>query len=215
MRNNLITAGLFLALFVVCRSAFAVEPTYMSISLEAPSTLPINCKQRMIKSADILSAQLGLETRSVVRFDTQIEVTGKFKAFIAETDGTPAYVQFEGPSRITKNGRLIKHQGEARHPHGYGTAVGPLQDGRQLSALTERELDTFRVPGADRYRISFRSGVVIEGKKVSTIRERSGSTLLFTFEDCTVTQGKTVLYQPEWGPYDFVPGLAVESARIE
>lgn len=53
--------------------------------------------------------------------------------------------------------------------------------------------------------IEFPSGVRVDGS-VSDVFIQDGKILIITFQNCTVTRGNKVLFDPSWGEYDMAVG---------
>ncbi|MGE4133597.1 MAG: aromatic amino acid hydroxylase [Bdellovibrionales bacterium] len=140
-------------------------------------------------------------TVNSVELDTGIQISGVIKAFLVDDEGSPAYLQFEGPSQLSYERRELNGQGRSRHAHGYSTPVGPLKnsDLEQLAknARVGHELD-----------LQYQSGVHVQGR-VSATLHRDGRLIMVTLQNCRVLRGSQVLFDPSWGEYDMAIGESV------
>lgn len=119
--------------------------------------------------------------------------------------GEPSYIRFRGPTQLAWKDEELDGQGPAYHKDGFGTAVGRLKDGRSPAALSKPELKTTGIT-----RLEFESGVVLEGRFKSGVRQED-QTIVLSFEQCKVTLGERVLFDPSWGTFDLACGARVVS----
>ena len=83
---------------------------------------------------------------------------------------------------------------------------------RSLSDVTDEHLSSIGVVAKKPSVLRFVSGVAVEGVVSSITRDRtSGKLLLISFDQCRVTNGSTVLFDPSWGTYDMAVGARVSS----
>ena len=157
---------------------------------------------QVVGGAAGLRRALASEEVASVELDSGLQITGRLTR-VRERDAEPAYLQFEGPCALAREGRQLAGHGPDRHPEGYGTPVGPLEDGSRLSERVEADLGRFAA-GADPrdLRLSFRSGVRVRGRLERVRSGPDGRLELLTFSDCRVELGGDALFLPEWGEYD-------------
>jgi phenylalanine-4-hydroxylase len=60
--------------------------------------------------------------------------------------------------------------------------------------------------------LEFEGDITVSGEIITGTRNIQGKILLIKFKNCTVTQGETVLFSPDWGIYDMAVGKEVISA---
>jgi phenylalanine-4-hydroxylase len=82
--------------------------------------------------------------------------------------------------------------------------------GRSTSELSEQDLIGLGFKDGKKSRMRFASGIELEGILKQQLR-RNERNLVLTFDSCTVRQGDTMLFQPDWGVYDLACGGAVRS----
>lgn len=148
-----------------------------------------------------LKRAIEAETVNTVEFESGIQISGHLRNYIADSHGQPAYLQFEGKSQLSLEGREIPDQGNARHPHGYSCPVGDLRSGT-IAEIAKRR--------GQRVEFEYQSGVRIEGLLAHVVNHR-GVPVLLTFKDCKVSLGDKVLFDPSWGEYDMAVGRAIPS----
>lgn len=144
-----------------------------------------------------------------VELNSGLQIIG----ILDRTHGDNAYLSFTGPCALSYKDTIINGHDQSRHPEGYGTPLGRLDNGLSLSELTEYGLDRldYRGPGTP-ITLNYRSGVKVQGNLDKIHTGDNGQILLFTFSDCTVSLGDQILFNPEWGAYDMAIGEQVTTA---
>lgn len=141
-------------------------------------------------------------TVNTVELDSGIQISGLLKEFSTH-EGVPTYLQFEGPTQLSYENKVVEGQDTTYHSEGFGSPVGMLKGTtKKLSEYTDTELS--------RTMFEFESGVLVAGKLKNVTRIKS-KALIITFADCTVTNKGVVVFKPEWGNYDMVVGATVAS----
>jgi phenylalanine-4-hydroxylase len=136
--------------------------------------------------------------------DSGLQISGTLVDYLKDDRGQPCYLRYQGPTQLAYQNSELENQGPAYHAHGFGTPVGLLRGSRKSPAdLSLSELQSTS-------RLEFESGVVVEGRFVRQIR-KDGRNVILVFENCTVTRGAEVLFQPEWGTFDMACGTQVTS----
>ncbi len=140
-------------------------------------------------------------TVNTVEFDSGIQVSGHLRNYISDDRGRAIYLQFEGKSQLSLDGREIPGQGSDRHHHGFSCPVGDLKNG-SMGELAQRR--------GQRVEFEFQSGVRVEGIFTQSVHHK-GAPVLLTFKDCRVTLADKILFDPSWGEYDMAVGRAIPS----
>lgn len=135
------------------------------------------------------------ETVNTIELSSGLQISGVLKSW-REKNGEPIYVQLVGPTQLCYKRKQLPGHHKKYHAQGYGTPVGPI---KQIVKLDKK-----------RVRYEFESGVVVEGVLTKTLK-KGGKPILLTFKKCTVTHGKDILFQPEWGNFDMGLGEKVVS----
>ncbi len=139
-----------------------------------------------------------------------LQVIGVLGELLGEA---PDYLRFSGPCALALDDRILDRHGRDRHADGFGSPLGRLADGTSLSTLSEYDLGRYNYKGpGSRVTLVYQSGVRVEGNLVHSIKGRDGNLLLLTFQDCRVTLGDRLLFDPAWGDYDLAIGESVPSA---
>lgn len=152
------------------------------------------------------------QTVNTVEFNSGLQISGVLKNYIVDHDKA-AYLQFEGPTQISFNGKELRGQGREHHAHGFGSPLGFLESSQRcLSDLSDSDLRTLGIFHGMQVHLKFRSGVHVQGRVRNTTRSLNGRLLLISFDECRVTRGETLLFDPAWGVYDMACGSEVRSA---
>jgi phenylalanine-4-hydroxylase len=147
---------------------------------------------------DGLEKAVQAKSINTAEYDTGLQVSGVVAKYFTRHDSSqPDYVSFKGPCTLSYNGKIIKGHSIDRHPEGFGSPVGKIPD-----------LAKFHV--GSRKTVEFPSGVRVDGS-ISNIYQQGGKILIITFQNCTVTLGKEVLFDPSWGEYDMAVGEKIVS----
>jgi phenylalanine-4-hydroxylase len=148
-----------------------------------------------------------------IELSTGIQISGTFSNVIKDEKGRVAYVQTSGPTALASRDKELIGHGTNIHADGFGSPVGHLKGiNLPIEDMAPRDLDAYGIYEGKTVTLEFDSGVVVEGKVVTGIRDLQCKILLVTFEDCTVTYFDQVLFNPEWGVYDMAIGKDVISA---
>lgn len=168
------------------------------------------------KMAFRLGGAVGLErakmakTVNTVQLNSGLQISGKVSDFILNSDA-PVFVRCEGPTQLSYKEKQLPHHGGDYHAHGFSSPLGRLKGATlDLSEMTHTELKALGVELNTPCSLTFESGITVQGLlKNETVVD--GKRLLFTFENCTVKNGSTVLFQPDWGVFDMALGSNVVS----
>ena len=146
-----------------------------------------------------------------VELNSGLQITGILTGVVDEDQ--PAYLQFTGPCALARRNRHLPGHEKDHHAAGYGTPIGVLEDGSELSTWQPGDLQRlgYTGPGA-RITMRFKSGVEVQGNLEKVTTNEEGYLQLLTFTGCTVHRGEQRLFQPEWGDYDMAIGERVTSA---
>ncbi|MCM2282883.1 MAG: aromatic amino acid hydroxylase [Bdellovibrionaceae bacterium] len=159
------------------------------------------------------------QTVNTVELDSGLQIGGKLVRWIPAHSGAQpsghrvAYLQFEGPTQLAFGGHELAGQGVKHHALGFGTPIGFLQGhaGNSLANFDDHALGTLGVRMGQPARLMFESGAVVEGRVQGWLRSPNGRLLVLSFQECTVTLGDKILFQPEWGTFDMGVGANVVS----
>lgn len=158
-----------------------------------------------------LQKALQAHAPTTATLDGGLQVGGVLQECLTDGLGRPSYLRWGGPALLSEADQPLPGHGRDAHAHGFGTALGPLA-GHQagVAGLQSDDLRRLGFGGGRRGRLDFFSGVVLEGR-LDGLRERDGLNQLLRFEDCRVTLGDRLLFDPAWGCYDLACGLEVGS----
>ncbi|TMM30073.1 aromatic amino acid hydroxylase [Polaribacter aestuariivivens] len=148
-----------------------------------------------------------------IELSTGIQISGVFTNVIEDENGKPIYFQTTGKTALsTRDKELIGH-GIENHKNGFGSPVGKLKGiNIAIENMSPRDLEAYQIYEGKRISLEFEGDVKVEGNVITGTRDLRGKILLISFENCTVTHGKTILFKPEWGIYDMAVGKEVVSA---
>jgi phenylalanine-4-hydroxylase len=149
---------------------------------------------------------------ATIELDSGVQISGKFTELIKDQQGNVAFIKTNGPSLLCEHEQLLIGHGTEYHNHGYSTPVGRIVGfDRPFQSYRLSELKTMGIETSKRCKLKYESGIEVEGIVHSFRKNKYGNTLLISFDDCTVTNGKDTLFQPEWGVFDLAVGVEVRS----
>lgn len=148
---------------------------------------------------------------NTVELDSGLQISGVLEGFAEEDNGQISFLKFSGPSQISLNDRQLEGHGKDFHSHGYSTPLGPVKEaGQSLHQLSSDEAKKIGLIQGQKTRLSFVSGIKLEGTLVGVL-QHEGRFLLLSFKDCLVTRGSEKLFDPSWGQFDLACGEQVRS----
>ncbi len=148
---------------------------------------------------------------STAVYSSGLQVTGILSEAKSNGDAQPHYVRTSGPTALSFGNTQLQGHDKEYHAEGFGSPVGRLKGiDIPLEDLSEDHLSKMNVETGKASVLVFDSGVTVKGKLV-LIDRRDGKIILMTFEDCSVTEGEQVLFQPAWGTYDMAVGEKIVS----
>lgn len=145
-------------------------------------------------------------------FNSGIQVAGKITRVLTDPVGNAIYFNTDGPTQLAYEHTELPGHDIHYHGQGFGSPIGRLRAmERCLSDYTVDELKRHNIEVDTNVTLNFLSGVTVQGRLISILR-RHQRNILFSFEDCTVTDvDGNVLFDPSWGTFDMAIGDAVVS----
>ena len=154
----------------------------------------------------IKSKQLG-----TVELSTGIQISGVFTRVIKHNNN-PIYIQTNGPTALASKGKELIGHGKEYHTEGYGTPIGKLEGvNLPIEDMSPKDLVAYGIVEKKHIELNFEGGVKVSGKIITGKRDLQGKILLISFNECTVTYNKQILFKPEWGIYDMAVGEKIVS----
>lgn len=146
------------------------------------------------------------ETVTTTVLNSGLEISGVLADFRLDDSKKPFYLHYSGPTQLSYEETQIEGQGAKYHEHGFGTPLGNIKGlSKDASQLSEEELKSLGVEAGKKAEFEFESGVKLVGDCIGTV-QRDSKNLIFRFENCTVSKGDLILFDPEWGTFDMACG---------
>ena len=154
----------------------------------------------------IKSTQLG-----TAELSTGIQISGVFTRVIKHNNN-PIYIQTNSPTALASKGKELIGHGKEYHTEGYGTPIGKLEGvNLPIEDMSPKDLVAYGIVEGKHIELNFEGGVKVSGKIITGKRDLQGKILLISFNECTVTYNKQILFKPEWGIYDMAVGEKIVS----
>lgn len=149
-----------------------------------------------------------------LELSTGLQISGQFSNLITHPKETSkvAYFQTKGDTALAYRNQEIVGHGATIHTKGFGSPIGKLMGSNlALEDMTPSDLEAFGIVEGQTTRITFDSGLWVEGKIITGRRNIFGKIMLISFEACTVQFEDQILFQPQWGIYDMAIGKDIPS----
>ena len=145
-------------------------------------------------------------------YNSGLQVSGRIHRVITDAVGNAIYLNTDGPTQLAYQNQELPGHDIRYHAHGFGSPVGKLRTmERCLSAYTVDELKRHGIEIGERAELNFLSGIKVVGV-LTNIDRRDQKNILFTFEDCTVSDvDGNILFDPSWGIFDMAVGDSITS----
>ncbi|AWM14245.1 aromatic amino acid hydroxylase [Flavobacterium sediminis] len=144
-----------------------------------------------------------------IELSTGLQISGVF-THVLEDEGKPVYIQTTGKTALAYREKELVGHGTAYHAEGFGSPIGKLKGiNLAIEDMSPRDLSAYDIYEGEQVTLEFEGNIKVTGEIITGTRNIQGKILLIKFKNCTVTQGDTVLFQPEWGIYDMAVGKKV------
>ncbi len=148
---------------------------------------------------------------ATVVYSSGLQVSGVVAEAKSHDGDQPVFIRLTGSVALAIDGKQLEGHGKERHREGFSSPVGWLQgDHWPLEDFNDDQLAARGLEIGKRTHLIFKGGIELIGVTKHILR-RNDKTVLITFTRCTVRQGLTVLFRPEWGDYDMAIGERIVS----
>jgi phenylalanine-4-hydroxylase len=155
------------------------------------------------KTGGISSVELAIKAKTVttVEFENALGVSGTLHK-MKLSQGALSYLFWSGPVQLSLESKEMAGQGVSRHPSGFSMPLGPIVgSSKKVSELMREDLETINLRKGANCRLDYQSGVKVAGLLKEIVFNES-KALYLVWENCRVTLGDEVLYEPTWGEFD-------------
>jgi phenylalanine-4-hydroxylase len=147
-----------------------------------------------------------------IELSTGLQVSGVFTNVIAH-EGKPIYIQTKGKTALASREKELVGHGTLSHAEGFGSPIGKLKGiNLAIEDMSPKDLSAYNITEGNSVKLEFEGNITVEGDIVTGSRNLQGEIILVRMNNCTVTHGETILFQPEWGVYDMAVGKKLVSA---
>ncbi len=167
-----------------------------------------------IRKGGLSSVKKLVDSKSLgtIELSTGLQISGNFTNVI-EFEGKPVYIQTTGKTALAYREKELVSHGTEYHAEGFGSPIGKLKGiNIAIEDMSPRDLEAYNIYEERVVTLEFEGNIKVSGEIVTGTRNLHGKILLIKFKNCTVTQGETLLFAPEWGIYDMAVGKEVISA---
>ncbi len=159
-----------------------------------------------------LEEALQAETVNTVVLDSGLQFSGQVVSYKKDDKDRAYFVKLDGPSQLALNEMQLNNHGKERHPHGFSTPLGPIKGkGKSLFEMTPPELESLGIAKGKTSKITFESGITVEGEVSKVLFDTNERALLITWTQCTSQLNGEILFEPSWGEFDMATGSEIIS----
>lgn len=147
-----------------------------------------------------------------IELSTGLQISGIFTNVI-EDEGKAVYIQTSGKTALAYREKELVGHGTITHAEGFGSPIGKLKGiNLAIEDMSPKDLNAYNILESKSVKLEFEGNITVEGEIITGSRNLQGEIIIIRLNNCTVTHGETVLFQPEWGVYDMAVGKKVVSA---
>ncbi len=141
---------------------------------------------------------LAAQSVNTIELDSGFQISGVLESYLTSSFESDEiiFIKCSGPTQLAFNDQQIPHHGSDYHKEGYSTPIGKFS----ASSLKLNSDVIF----------DYESGFKIIGKLIKSLELKSG-TIIYTFENATMTYDQKVFFKPEWGSLDIITGTSILS----
>jgi phenylalanine-4-hydroxylase len=166
------------------------------------------------RTGGLHSLRKAIESENVATavYSSGLQVSGRISEVRSDKEDKPTYLKTEGNTALAFSDAEIAGHGIDYHKDGLGSPMGKLSDSiKPLENYSDTDLSQAGIIKDHDVKLTYSSGVTVEGKLKNMIRS-NGKLLLLSFTDCTVRDDKgSTLFLPGWGIYDMAVGDEIVS----
>ncbi|CAD0004723.1 aromatic amino acid hydroxylase [Flavobacterium chungangense] len=147
-----------------------------------------------------------------IELTTGLQISGTFTSVLAQ-DGKPVYFNTTGETALSYREKELVGHGKLTHSDGFGSPVGKLKGiNLAIEDMSPKDLKAYNIVENEIVKLEFEGNIIVQGEIITGTRNVHGKIILISFRNCTVTNEKNVLFQPDWGIYDMAVGKKIVSA---
>lgn len=148
-----------------------------------------------------------------IELSTGLQVSGVFNNLIIGENGQPVYVQTTGNTALAYREKQLIGHGTAYHAEGFGSPIGKLKGiNLAIEDMSPTDLEMYGIYEGKQTNLTFEGNITVTGEVITGKRNLQGKIILISFRNCTVKQGDTILFHPDWGIYDMAVGKEIVAA---
>jgi len=147
-----------------------------------------------------------------VELSTGLQISGYFSK-VVENQNLPVYIQTEGLTALAYREKELVGHSTKHHAAGFGSPIGKLKGiNLAIEDMSPRDLKAYNIYEGETIVLEFEGNIKVAGEIITGTRNLRGEIILITFQNCTVTHGKKVLFEPSNGLYNMAVGEKIVAA---
>ncbi|MGY6562987.1 MAG: aromatic amino acid hydroxylase [Luteibaculaceae bacterium] len=168
------------------------------------------------KRGGIYGLQLGQDSKGMVTvtLDSGAQISGLLTDFKAVGEQI-IYLKFSEACQLAYQNKQLKNHGKEAHTEGYSMILGNPENftEKPMHQFSIEELKNKGLEVGAQVEFIYPNGVSLNGEllKITPNPDKPAETLMLSFKNCTVKQGETFWFKPEWGVFDLLLGNSIPS----
>jgi len=148
-----------------------------------------------------------------IELSTGLQISGEFSEALLDEDNEVIFFKTNGPTALAYREKELIGQGIQQHQAGFCSPLGKLKNiNLAIEDMGPYDLKAYDFYDGKWLSFEYESGIKVEGMNVTGIRSIKGKLMLIQLQDCTITYGSKVLYEPQQGMFHMVVGKDITSA---
>ena len=132
---------------------------------------------------------------------------------VIENQNLPVYISTKGLTALSYREKELVGHSTKHHADGFGSPIGKLKGiNLAIEDMSPRDLKAYNIYEGETIVLEFEGDIKVSGDIITGTRNLRGEIILITFQNCTVTHGKRVLFEPSNGLYHMAVGEKIVAA---
>lgn len=170
-----------------------------------------------LRKGGFLGVQKLIDSKSLgtIELSTGLQISGVFTKLIEDENNRAhiAYFGTGGRTVLANREKQLTGHGTEDHPNGFESPLGRLKGyNLDIEDMSPRDLECYHIHEGKRVKLEFESGVIVDGRVITGLRNVYGKIKLIYFDECLVKYKEQVLFTPSQGIYNMAVGKEVISA---
>ncbi len=154
-----------------------------------------------------------IECRNLCTYEysSGLQVSGVVEESITDGNNNPIFVRTSGPTMLSIDDTVLPSHSKDTHATGFASPVGrPAGAAKPLEVMSDRELVELGLTPRTACKLTFETGIEIEGEFEEAVRKKN-KVILLHFSSAVIRQGEIILYESAGKPFFMAVGGGIVS----